>query len=51
MIKITDIYELKAKIHKLKLQLDQEPKSWQEKELANFYLNKVLDFVDELRLF
>lgn len=51
MVKITDIYELKAKIHKLKLQLDQEPRPWPEKELANWYLTKVLDFVDELRLF
>lgn len=51
MVKTVDIYELKAKIHKLKFQLDQEPKSWQEKELANFYLNKVLDHIDEIRLF
>jgi PIN domain nuclease of toxin-antitoxin system len=51
MVGATDIYELKSKVHKLKLQLDQEPKSWQEKDLANRYLNKVLDSIDEIRLF
>lgn len=49
MIHITDIYELKAKIHKLKQQLDNEPKWQYEKDLANKYLNKVLELVDELK--
>jgi len=51
MLHITDIYELKSKIYKLKFQLQNEPKSWQEKELASQYLNKVLDHIDEIRLF
>ncbi len=51
MLYITDIYELKSKIYKLKFQLQNESKSWQEKELANQYLSKVLDYIDEIRLF
>jgi len=51
MVNITDIYELKAKINNLKHQLDKEPRSWEEKELANKYLNKVLNYLDELKLF
>lgn len=51
MVHITDIYELKAKLNNLKHQLDKEPKSYQEKELANKYLNKVFDYLDELKLF
>lgn len=49
MIHIIDIYELKAKIHKLKHQLDNEPNWQHEKDLANKYLNKVLELVDELK--
>ena len=51
MVHITDIYELKSKLNKLKHQLNKEPKSYQEKELANKYLNKVFDYLDELKLF
>ena len=51
MVNITDIYELKAKINNLKHQLDKEPRSWEEQELANKYLNKVLNYLDELKLF
>ena len=50
MVDINDIYSFKARVHKLKHKLDQEPKSNQEKELANKYLNQVLDCLDELRL-
>lgn len=51
MIHLQDIYELKARIHQLKLQLDREPKSWQEKDLAQRYLTSVLDIVDEISSF
>jgi hypothetical protein len=51
MVNITDIYELKAKLNKLKHQLNKESKSYQEKELANKYLDKVFDYLDELKLF
>jgi hypothetical protein len=46
----SDIYTLKAKLYRLKHDLNAENKSWQEKELANKYLNKVLDYVDEVQL-
>lgn len=51
MVSATDIYELKAKVHKLKHQLNQESKTFSEKDLANRYLNKVLDLIDEVKLF
>jgi|APGre2960657404_1045060.scaffolds.fasta_scaffold01222_4 hypothetical protein len=51
MIHVTDIYSLKAKLFKLKHQLDQEHRYPGEKELVHKYLNKVLDYVDELQLY
>jgi hypothetical protein len=51
MVNITDIYNLKSKLNRLKHDLNSENKSWQEKELANKYLNKVLDYVNELQLY
>ena len=51
MVHPIDIYELKAKLHRLKNNLNSENKTWQEKELANKYLNKVLDYVNELQLY
>ena len=48
MITITDIYHLKAKLNRLKHNLNAENRSWQEKEFANKYLNQVLDYVKEL---
>ena len=50
MIHVTDIYALKQKLFKLKLQVDQEQMYPGEKELVHKYLNKVLDYVDELQL-
>ena len=47
----TDIYALKAKIFKLKHDLDKEPKYPGEKELVHKYLNKVLDCIDEFQLY
>lgn len=43
--------EIKVRVMKLKHQINQEPPSvWQgEKDLANKYLNKVLDILDEYR--
>ena len=43
--------ELKAKVHKLKHEIDNEPETfWQgDKDLANKYLNRVLDIIDEYR--
>jgi len=51
MVDYKDIYSLKAKLDMLKHRLYSEPKSWQEKELANKYLNQAIDFVDELQLY
>ena len=43
--------ELKARVHKLKHEIDNEPKAfWQgDRDLANKYLNRVLDIIDEYR--
>ena len=51
MVNITDVYQLKARLNGLKHDLDREPSTWEQRELANKYLNKVLDYVNELRLF
>jgi hypothetical protein len=50
MLHVTDIYELKAKLNKLKHQLDKEPSNIHEKALAHKYLNAIIDYVNELRL-
>ena len=47
----TDIYSLKAKIFKLKHELNEEKRYPGEKELVHKYLNKVLDCIDELQLY
>lgn len=51
MVHYTDIFELKARLNKLKHELNSENKTWQEKELANKYLNKAIDYVNELQLY
>lgn len=51
MVHITDIYELKARLDGLKHQLDNESLPWSEKELAHKYLNKAIDYVNELQLY
>lgn len=51
MIHITDIYQLKSRLNKLRLELDNEHRSYQDKELAKKYLNKAIAYVDELRLY
>lgn len=51
MVHNTDIYALKAKLDRLKHDLNSESKTWQEKELANKYLNKAMDYVNELQLY
>ncbi len=51
MVYNTDIYELKARLNKLKHELNVENKSHAEKELANKYLNKAIDYVNELQLY
>ena len=48
MITNTDIFQLRAKIHRLKHNLNAENRSWQEKEFGNKYLNYVLDYIAEL---
>jgi hypothetical protein len=50
MIHITDIYALKAKINKMKYEIDKENCDPHSKWLAHHYMNKVLDSIDELRL-
>lgn len=51
MVDYKDIYSLKAKLDTLKHKLYSEQKSWQEKELANKYLNQAIDYVNELQLY
>jgi hypothetical protein len=50
MIHITDIYELKAKLYKLKFELDNEPANIYERDLAQKYLSKAIDCINELPL-
>lgn len=50
MIHITDIYALKAKINKMKHEIDMEQCDAHSKWLAHQYLNRVMDCVDELRM-
>jgi hypothetical protein len=49
MIHPTDVYTLKAKVHKLKHKLYAEPSSIHEKQLAERYLNEVLFLLEELK--
>jgi len=51
MVNITDVYQLKARLNGLKHDLDKEPSTSEQRELANKYLNKVLDYVNELQLY
>jgi hypothetical protein len=51
MVHVNDIYELKARLDKLKHQLYNEYKSPAEKELAHKYLSKAIDYVNELQLY
>ena len=51
MVGLTDIYQLKARLDKLKHQLDKEPMNIQEKDLAHKYLSKAIDYVNELQLY
>ena len=51
MVHLTDIYELKAKLNKLKSDLFRENASFEQKELAHKYLNQVIDYVNELQLY
>jgi hypothetical protein len=51
MVGLTDIFTLKARLDKLKLELDKEYRSPGEKELAHKYLNKAIDYVNELQLY
>jgi hypothetical protein len=51
MVHITDIFELKARLDGLKHQLENEMMPWHEKELAHKYLNKAIDYVNELQLY
>ncbi len=53
MVHLTDIYELKAKLDKLKHELDREESYHFDdpKRLAHKYLNKAIDYVNELQLY
>lgn len=51
MVHITDIFELKARLDGLKHQLENEMMTWKDKELAHKYLNKAIDYVNELQLY
>lgn len=50
MILNTDIYELKAKFHKLIHELDREPANVYERQLAQKYLYRALDLINEVPL-
>lgn len=49
MPNLTDYYSFKAKLYKLKLKLDSEQVSANEKQLADKYLNEVLFLLEELK--
>lgn len=51
MVNVADVYELKARLNKLKHELYNEYRSPLEKELAHKYLNKAIDYVNELQLY
>jgi hypothetical protein len=51
MVHYNDIFELKARLDKLKHQLDKEAANIHEKNLAHKYLNKAIDYVNELQLY
>ena len=51
MVHYNDIYELKARLNKLKHQIDKECKYPGEKQLAHKYLSKAIDYVNELQLY
>jgi hypothetical protein len=47
MVHLTDVYTLKAKLNELKTRLHNEPRTKQETELADKYLNEVFFLVDK----
>lgn len=49
MVTNTDIFAFKAKIHKLKHKLKNEPVPESQKWLADLYLNEVLFLLEELK--
>jgi hypothetical protein len=51
MVTFTDIFELKARLDKLKHRLYSETKCWEDKKLADKYLNQAIDYVNELQLY
>ena len=51
MVDYNDIYELKARLNKLKHQIDKECRHPAERELAHKYLSKAIDYVNELQLY
>lgn len=50
-ILVSDVYALKAKLNNLKTELWKENTSLEKKELADKYLSKVIDYVNELQLY
>jgi hypothetical protein len=49
MVYLTDLYSFKAKIYKLKLKLDNELVSHNEKQFADKYLNEILFLLEGLK--
>lgn len=49
MVYSTDVFSFLAKIEKLKLSVDKQMFTKKEKDLIHSYLNKVLDFAQELK--
>ena len=47
MVTTTDVYALRAKLNNLKQQLYYEQISQEQKDVANRYLNRVIDYVEQ----
>jgi hypothetical protein len=47
MVTTADVYALRAKLNQLKRQLYYEQISQEQKDVANRYLNRVIDYVEQ----
>jgi hypothetical protein len=47
MVTTADVYALRAKLNQLKQQLYYEQISQEQKDVANRYLNRVIDYVEQ----
>lgn len=49
MVDSTDIFNLIAKVNRLKLSVDTKPYCQPQKDLIQQYLNEVLDYLQEVK--